>query len=79
MGWIRISKKNFQPLLKDFAVKPTCMPIRNPQANAILEHIHQVVGCMLVAARKCKWMGSKGFGHASMRNNQCEVRTNQSR
>jgi hypothetical protein len=40
-------KRNFQPLLKDFAIKPTCTSIKNPQANAILERIHQVVGNML--------------------------------
>jgi hypothetical protein len=40
-------KKDFIPLLKDFAVKPTCTSIKNPQANAILERIHQVVGSML--------------------------------
>ena len=40
-------KKNFQPLLKDFAIKATCTSIKNPQANAILERIHQVVGSML--------------------------------
>ena len=30
-------KKNFQPLLKEFAVKPTCISIKNPQENAIVE------------------------------------------
>ena len=40
-------KKDFQPLLQDFAVKPTCTSIKNPQSNAILERIHQVVGSML--------------------------------
>ena len=40
-------KKDFQPLLKDFAIKATCTSIKNPQANAILERIHQVVGSML--------------------------------
>ena len=40
-------KKDFQPLLQDFAIKPTCTSIKNPQANAILERIHQVVGSML--------------------------------
>ena len=40
-------KKNFQPLLKDFAIKATCTSIKNPQANAILERIHQVIGSML--------------------------------
>lgn len=40
-------KKNFQPLLKDFAIKATCTSIKNPQSNAILERIRQVVGSML--------------------------------
>ena len=40
-------KKNFQPLVKDFAVKATCTSIKNSQSNAILEQIHQVVGSML--------------------------------
>jgi hypothetical protein len=40
-------KKDFQPLVKDFAVKATCTSIKNPQSNAILERIHQVVGSML--------------------------------
>jgi hypothetical protein len=40
-------KKNFQPLLEDFAIQPTCTSIKNPQSNAILERIHQVVGSML--------------------------------
>jgi len=30
-------KKNFQPMLADFAVKTICTSIKNPQANAILE------------------------------------------
>ena len=34
-------------MLKDFAIKATCTSIKNPQANAILERIHQVVGSML--------------------------------
>ena len=40
-------KKDFQPLVKDFSVKETCTSIKNPQSNAILERIHQVVGSML--------------------------------
>ena len=40
-------KKNFQPMLKDFAIQATCTSIKNPQSNAILERIHQVVGSML--------------------------------
>ena len=40
-------KKDFLPLLKDFAIKPTPTTIKNPQANAILERVHQVIGNML--------------------------------
>ena len=40
-------KKNFQPLLKDLAIKPICTSVKNPQSNAILERIHQVTGNML--------------------------------
>ena len=41
-------KKNFIPLLKDFAIKPTCTTIKNPQANAPVERVHQVVGQMMI-------------------------------
>lgn len=34
-------------MLKDFAIKATCTSIKNPQSNAILERIRQVVGSML--------------------------------
>ena len=40
-------KKDFQPMLKDFAIQATYTSIKNPQSNAILEQIHQVVGSML--------------------------------
>ena len=40
-------KKDFLPLLKDFSIKPTPTTIKNPQANSILERIHQVLGNML--------------------------------
>ena len=40
-------KKDFLPLLHDFAIKPTPTTIKNPQANAILERLHQVLGDML--------------------------------
>ncbi|GFH50558.1 hypothetical protein CTEN210_07034 [Chaetoceros tenuissimus] len=43
-------KKNFQPLLKDMAIKPKCTTIKNPQANSILERIHQVTGNMLTSS-----------------------------
>ena len=40
-------KKDFLPLLHDFAIKPTPTSVKNPQANAILERVHQVLGDML--------------------------------
>ena len=40
-------KKDFLPLLNDFAIKPTPTSVKNPQANAILERVHQVLGDML--------------------------------
>ena len=40
-------KKDFIPLLKDFGVKPKPTSIKNPQSNAIVERVHQVVGDML--------------------------------
>ena len=43
-------KKDFQPLLKDLAIKPKCTTIKNPQANSILERIHQVTGNMLTSS-----------------------------
>jgi hypothetical protein len=41
-------KKNFVPLLKDFEIKPKITSIKNPQANAPIERIHQVVTSMLL-------------------------------
>ena len=40
-------KKDFLPPLHDFAIKPTPTSVKNPQANAILEWVHQVLGDML--------------------------------
>ena len=40
-------KKDFLPLLKDFRIKPTPTSIKNPQANAAVERLHQVLGNML--------------------------------
>ena len=40
-------KKDFLPLLRDFSIKPTPTTIKNPQANSILERVHQVLGNML--------------------------------
>ena len=39
--------RNFIPSLKYFSAQPTCTAIKYPQANAILEIIHQVIGIML--------------------------------
>jgi Integrase core domain. len=40
-------KKNFVPLLKDFSIKPPVTTIKNPQSNAVVEHIHQVIDSMI--------------------------------
>ena len=36
-------KKNFIPLLQDFSIKPKVTTVKNPQANAPVERIHQIV------------------------------------
>jgi hypothetical protein len=41
-------KHNFIPLLKDFDIKPVLTSIKNPQANAPVERIHQVLGHMFL-------------------------------
>ena len=41
-------KKDFVPLLKDWAIKPVCTTIKNPQANSPIERIHQVLRNMLL-------------------------------
>ncbi len=40
-------KKDFLHLLHDFATESTPTTIKNPQANAIQEKLHQVLGDML--------------------------------
>ena len=40
-------KKNFVPLLQDFAIKPKPTSIKNPQSNSPVERIHQVIMNML--------------------------------
>ena len=40
-------KKDFLPFLRDFSIKPTPTTIQYPQANVILEHVHQILGDML--------------------------------
>ena len=41
-------KKDFIPLLRDFAIKPKCTTIKNPQSNAPVERVHQVIGNMFI-------------------------------
>jgi hypothetical protein len=40
-------KKNFVPILKDFSIKPTATTFKNPQSNAVVECIHQVIDSMI--------------------------------
>ena len=40
-------KKDFSPLIHDFAIKPIPSTIKNRQSNAILERLYQVLGDML--------------------------------
>lgn len=40
-------KKDFLPLLKDMTIKPVPTTVKNPQANAAVERVHQVLGNML--------------------------------
>ena len=40
-------KRDFIPLLKQFDIKPKLTTIKNPQSNAPVERIHQVVANML--------------------------------
>ena len=41
-------KQDFTPLLKDFYIKPVLTSVKNPQANAPVERVHQVILNMLV-------------------------------
>ena len=41
-------KKDFVPLLKNWAIKPKCTTIKNPQSNSPVERIHQVLKNMFV-------------------------------
>jgi hypothetical protein len=40
-------KKDFQPLIEDFDIKPKCTTMENPQANAPVERVHQVIQNMI--------------------------------
>ena len=46
-------KRDFLPLLRDFSIKPTPTTIKNPQANAILERVHQVLGVEIIHYQLC--------------------------
>ena len=41
-------KQDFIPLLKDFDIKPVLTSIKNPQSNAPVERLHQLILNMLV-------------------------------
>ena len=41
-------KRDFTPFLKDFDIKPVLTSINNPQSNAPVERLHQVIINMLV-------------------------------
>ena len=41
-------KRDFNPLLKDFDIKTILTSVRNPQANATVEQVHQVILNMIV-------------------------------
>ena len=41
-------KKYFEPLLKDWSIKPKCTTIKNPTANIPVERIHQVIRHMFL-------------------------------
>ena len=47
------------PLLKDFNIKPVLTSVNNPQANALLERVHQVELNMLAT----KYLDKKVFDY----------------
>ena len=49
--------KPFQELLQSYGIKPSPTTVKNPQANAILERAHGVLGNMLRVnfLRNCSW------------------------
>jgi hypothetical protein len=40
-------KKDFQPPIENFDVKPKCTTVENPQANAPVERVYQVIQNMI--------------------------------
>ena len=41
-------KQYFTPLLKDFAIKPVLTSVKNPQSNAPVDQVHQLMLNMIV-------------------------------
>ena len=41
-------KQDFNPLLKEFDIKPVLTLVKNPQDNAPVEQVHQLILNMLV-------------------------------
>ena len=52
-------KKDFTPLIKEFNIKPVLTPVKNPQANATSEQVHQVILNMI----DTKDLDNKVFDH----------------
>ena len=52
-------KRYFNPLIKDFDIKPVLTKIKKPQANAPVERVHQVILNILVTT----YMDNKVFDY----------------
>ena len=52
-------KRDFTPFIKDFNIKPVLIPVKNHQANAPVERVHQVILNILVT----KDIDNKVFDH----------------
>ena len=50
-------KRDFTPLLKEFDIKSVLISVKNPQANTMVERVHQVILNMLVI----KYLDNKVF------------------
>ena len=50
-------KRDFTPSLKEFDIKSVLISVKNPQANAMVEQVHQVILNMLVI----KYLDNKVF------------------
>ena len=57
-------KQDFTHLLKDLDIKPTLTTIKNPQANAPVEQLHQVILNMIFT----KDLDNKFFNYIDMIN-----------